>query len=278
MSSVFREYGLFGDWRIDFGTPVWFARLFIRLGQAYVLAFLFVETLRAFIEWLSAHKKNRIQTLGILAAIPAVAFSIVYTPEWANYRIMYPPGLVLLLALALERRFELDRPRFRKIWPLVLAVFCLFSVNLVVKAIPESDSTNNPFLTEAIQLRNVLDENSLYIVSGTDDGFLRGLYARYSTRCEYVKIPHLLDMIREDEAKVVESFGERLLDGHIILIHEDVFSAEDVAFLETHHGLDLNLSEFAAFIDRYVEFKNSFIINKKKFFIIGLKAQTNNGS
>ena len=271
LSSVFNADGLFGERVADFGSPEWFKWIFIKIGQALVLLFLAIELIRTFVEWYRNRSLWRLQTLGLVAALPAFLFSIVYTPEWPNIRILYLPGILLFLAPALERHYDLDKLSFRRSWPILLVVVSLFAVNFTSKVLFESGPDNNPYLYEATSLQETLDEGDLFICSGTDEGFLRGLYTRYSTRCEYIQSNELVRLIRLDEDEVVDNFKGRLENGHTILVHEDSMSGEDIEFLNARDGTDIGVEELRLFFERHLEMRGYFVINEKKFIFIGLE-------
>jgi len=275
LAMVFEPYGLLGNWREGLGSGTWLAWIPVKIGQLYFLLWLVVETIRAFVDWVRRTPRLAMQTLGIIAALPAILFSCVYTPEWVNVRILYLPGFMLFIAPYMERRYGLTKPVLRKTWPLVLALICLVGANFAVKVLPESNPGNNPYLNEAIELKEVLGPGGLYITSGTDEGFLRGLYARYSTRCDYMQLPALVSHIREDEESVALDFAARLDDGQAIIMHEDAFSLRDVAFLEGHHGVDIDTERFEEFFNKYAEINAHFVLNSKKFFFVTM--QTENG-
>ncbi len=267
VASVFRSDGLFGNWLTGFGTLSWFLSLTLRLGQAAVLIFLGVETIRAFVEWIRSHERSHFQTIGLAVALPIMLFSCVWAPESSNYRILYIPGLLLFLMPAIEKRFSLDKFNFRRAWLVLFVLACLFTVNFNAQFGPESDPLNNPYIYETFRLRESVKPGDLIIYSGTDEGRMRGLYVRYFLECDIAMIQELMPRIRGHPAEFAVELIERHNSGGLLLIHQDALSSiEDIEWMNKQYGVGIQPEEVVNYFKSWAEPVSACTINEKHYF------------
>ncbi len=268
IAGAFNAKGLFGDWRGILDSPQSLSLLILRIGQAVVLLFLAIESIRALIEWLRSRPRAAIQTLALLSALPVMLFTIVFMPDWVNYRVYYMPGLVLFLAPALERHFSLRLPTLRRSWPVVVVIIALFSANFFLKFLPASDPANNPYLYEARSLSEIIREGDLVVYSGAAQGSDRERYTRYFVRCDTILSQELAKRIRLHPDEVIDDFMVRHRAGGIVVIHEDVMDPDDVAWINDFYGTDIDPGELPEFFDTHAEIAGGFGLGGQVWFLV----------
>jgi len=268
LASVFDRSGLFGNWREGFGTSHWFLQLTLRVGQAIVLAFFVVETVRAAITWVRTRPLPPIQTIGVLSALPVMIFSCFWAPESSNYRILYIPGFLLFLMPSLVRRYSLDRFAPKRAWPIVIVVLSLFAVNFVTQFLPQATPRNNPYNYEAFALMSFVEPGSLIIYSGTDEGHMRGLYAQYFLRCHTIMVHELVRLVRECPEEVQEGFRDYREAGSLMLVHQDaLYSDEDVEWMNAVYGMDIRPGELLEYMNTWTTLGSPLLlINEKRYY------------
>ncbi len=268
-TSAFYKYGLFGDWALGFGKPIWLIWLVIRASQAFVLLFLLIETIGAIVFWIRTRRILPVQAIGAISSIPIILFSCFWTPETTHYRVMYAPGFILFLTPYLHQRYELGQFRLRKAWPLLLAVLLLFAINLTTQFIPQSNPNNNPYIREVNTVEGYVTPNDLIIYSGTDAGQLRALYTEYFIQCSTLLVQDLYIHYQEDPDDLIQTFNDLHESGGRIYIHEDaIYSEEDVAIMNGLYGLDIQPGEIANLMSAHMRFSAvSFTVNSKHYYI-----------
>ena len=269
-TSAFYPAGLFGDWDVDPGKPVWYIRFFGRLGQAFVLAFFIVETVKAFLFFVRDRKLLTIQAIGLITSIPLIIFSCFWTPEDVHYRIMYVPGFLMFLMPSIERRYRLKEFRFRIAWPVIAAVFLLFILNLTMQFVPQSNPDNNPYNREINTLATLVDENTFIVFSGAEMGHIRSLYADYFLRCDVITVPNLIDFIRNDPEEIITSFTDCYASGGQVLVHEDaIVNDEDVRAMNELYDIDLRPGEVREFMESFSDIGRAAVhINAKRYYLL----------
>jgi hypothetical protein len=249
LAFLFRPDGLFGNWSEGWGTTLWLARLPVRVGQAAVLLFMYVEILKAVVRYVRDRRRALIQTIGLAVALPLMIFSFFWTPETFHYRILYIPGLMMFLAPSIERSYSLDRFRLRRAWPVLLVVFALIATNLTTQFLPQSDPANNPHRGEVLFLAPYVGPGDVIIYSGTGDSGMRALYAEYFLHCKTIRVNDLIPSIRQRPDEVIRDLTDLYLQGHNILIHGDaIYSAEDVEYMNRQYHMDIGPTEMLDFV------------------------------
>jgi hypothetical protein len=267
VANTFKPDGLFGNWREGLNTPIWYIRLIIRFGQAIVLGFFAFETIRALVAYIKGTVRHTIQTLGLAVAVPLIAFSTIWTPETIHYRVLYIPGLILLLAPSLEHYYGLAQFRMRRAWPIVLVIIALFATNLVTQFIPQSDPGNNPYLNEIFTLDKSIGKDDVIIFSGSDEGVIRSLYAQYFLKCEAIKVHELIPMLRQHPDEVMKEFLDKDKAGHRLLIHEDaLYSVGDVEYMNKQFNMDIRPGEMLEFMQSWAKPVGQIKLNGKNYF------------
>jgi len=218
--------------------------------------------------WLRAKPRLPIQNIGLLAAVPIMLFSFVFTPEWINYRILYVPGFLLFIAPILERDFGLLQPRLRRAWPLLLIVVCLFLANFTVKFLPESDPGKNVFLNEAKQLGEVFGRHDRIFFISAGGGDFRVKYTRYFTECSVTRIIDLVAEIRNNPDKVEAFFRDGIEDGGTVVVHEDaLYSLDSLNGVNRKYGIDIQPGEIAGFFKSHFSSSGQLNINNEIYII-----------
>ncbi len=267
VAYVFRGDGLFGDWSEELGTLEWYKRLAVRAGQAIVLIFFLFETIRAIILWIRTRKLHPLQVIGITAALPVFLFSCIWTPETIHYRILYIPGSILFLVPSLEKYYRLDRFSFRRAWPLLLVIVCLFGVNFYNQFLPQSNPVNNYNLLEVWGLEEQgIGPGDLIIYAGTGDGGMRERYVRYFLQCDSFRVHELMPKLEAYPELVIEDFLERHERGSTMLIHEDaLFSDESLELMNEQYDLDVKPDELMEFMESWAVPVSRFRILRKEY-------------
>jgi len=269
LAHVFHSEGLFGDWSMNSPPGVLLGRFLLRIGQAYVLVFLTVETFLAFFDLFKRENRSPLKLLGLFTLLPIALFASVFTPESINYRIFYLPGYFLFLAFRLERKFKLRNFAFKKAWPVILAVIFIFLCNFIVKFLPESNPKNNPYIAEAGLIADSVNPGCLFVFSGADDDYLRAQYVRYFAHEDILFAYELIDEIRSNPNELVKSFLGALNAGKTVFVHEDVLNSDyDIKWLNDFYGLDIKPGEFKKFFRIFSRDPESILINDKKYYII----------
>ncbi len=217
-------------------------------GRILVLAFIFITTLRGLISWLRSRCRKPAQTIGILSALPIFIFSFIFTPDWFNYRILYLPGWILLIAPVLESDFkQAPKPAFKAaiIW---LAVALLILLNLTLKFAPCSNPASNPYLSEAHALAgNFGPHDRIVYLSAMDDDY-RIKYTRYFTQCSVTRVIDLVAALRRDPAEVERFFRSSVENGGVVVVHDDVLnSPEKIEWVNQRYRVDIQPTEMADF-------------------------------
>jgi len=267
VASAFDSGGLFGSWLDGFGTPARVAGLLIKLGQAIVLLFLIVETIRAVAAWAQHRPLIPIQIIGLLSAVPIILFSCFWTPDTIHYRILYVPGYLLFLIPSVERHYRLEQFRFRRAWPVVLVLICLFSTNLATRFVPESNPEGNPYRYEMFRLRDSMNPGDIIIFSGSDEGRSRELYARYFLDVDTMLVNDIIGRVRSDPDGLAATLRAHYESGGILLVHEDaLLSDEDVEIMNQLYGTDIRPGEFADFMQTWTTLASHFMIDQYYLF------------
>jgi hypothetical protein len=270
LAHVFHSEGLFGSWNRSLNSPREYFVWILRIGQAFVLLFLAVETLRALVDYFRSRPKPSLQTLGLTAWLPFAIFCFFFTPDTFNYRVFYMPGYLLFLSPALEKHFSLDSFRFRRAWPVILMVVALFSTNFTAKFLPDHNPDNNALLNEAERLAAILGPGDLMIYSGAGEDYLRADYAHYFVGCDTLILPDAIKRIRMNPEQVIADFERRLSSGGFVGIHEDaLYSEEDLDWVNRYYGMNIGRDELADFLDTYSEPTDYCLISDLRIFVIG---------
>ena len=269
LAYAFQPGSLFGGWREGAGSLEWFKDLPLKAGQAIVLLLFAIETFRAVIGWLLARPRNPVQTVGILTALPAVAFTFIFTPEQVHHRILYLPGLLLLIAPLIERDFELGRPSLRRAWPLLLVILSLFLTNFCIEFLPESNAANNIYLNDTKELAKRLGRNDKIIFLSAFDGDYRIKYTRYFTQCDVYRAMDVVHAIRTDPSELEAVFREAEQKGGVIVVHSDaLYSAEGLAWENKRYGHDVRPGELADFFKSHFTPVDYFMISDKAYIVM----------
>jgi hypothetical protein len=268
VASVFTGNGLFGNWLAGFGSIQWYIHLVIRLAQAYIIGFLIFETVRTIEKWIRDRGLLAVQAIGLASALPIYLFSFAWAPESSNYRVLYIAGFFLFLTPSLEHFYQLDNFRFRKAWPLLLALLCLFSVNFITQFLPQSDPGENPYNYEVFRLSEYVTEGDLIIYSGSDEGHMRGLYVQYFLGCETIMAHEFITLVHENTRSVIDDFEERSAQGHFIYVHEDaLYNVEDLEWMQWNYGSDIQPQELRQFLETWNgPLGAGVLINDKQYF------------
>jgi hypothetical protein len=269
LGYAFQPGSIFGGWREGSEGIGWFKELLLKTGQAMVLLFFIIETIRAIIVWVRKDMRNPAQTAGILVALPIILFSFVFTPEAVYRRILYLPGILLFIAPIIERDFKLGQPSIRRAWPLALVIVALFMTNFSVKFFRESNPANNIFLNEAMELAGRFGSKDKIIYSNAYDGDLRIKYTRYFTECNVYRAIDVVSTMRANPAELESLFRETLEAGGSIVVHADaLYSAEGLAWENKRYGLDMRPGELAEFFKAHFIPVDHFMINDKAYIIM----------
>jgi len=269
LAYAFQPGSIFGSWRGAFGREEWFKEPLLKAGQAIILLFFVIETIRAIIGWLGCRSRNPIQTVGILTALPIILFSFVFTPEPVFRRILYLPGILLFIAPIIESDFKLGRPSLRRAWPLLLVIIALFLTNFTVKYLPESKQANNIYLNEARELAKRFDSRDKIIYSNAYEGDLRIKYTRYFTECNVYRAIEVVNTMRTNPAELEALFKEAVEKGGSIVVHADaLYSVEGLAWENKRYGLDIRPGELAEYFKAHFTPVDHFMINDKAYIIM----------
>jgi hypothetical protein len=269
LAYLFRGDSLFGSSQDGFASNEWFKGLPLKIGQALVLLFFIIETIRAFIGWVRSGTRYPIQNIGLVVFVPVMLFSFIFTPEQTNYRIMYLPGLLLFLSPLLERDFNLNRPSFRCAWPLSLVTIVLFSVNFIVKFLPESNPNNNHLLAEAKQLGEMFDHSDRIIfLSAYEDDF-RIKYTRYFTECNVHRVIDIVYALRNNPEELEALFRKTVGYGGSVVVHVDaLYSVEDLTWVNKRHRINIQPGEVATFFETHFKPVDYFEINGSAYIVM----------
>jgi len=250
IAEAFSPGGLVSNWFSDFGSATWFRAFPVRIGQAFSVIFILFELYHAINFCRGQNKRNPVQTIGILAALPVLIFSIFFIPENINFRLLYIPGFLLFLIPSIEQRYMLNKFRIGKAWPLLLVVAALFLVNLASLYIPASNPVSNPRLVEVGELTEYVSPDDMIIYPWSDEGHTQSLYAQYFLACNAFTVNKLMEIESEFEESTFPAFLTSV--GGNFWIHEDLVdgdeSSESIASL---YNNDLTQSEIAGFVQRW---------------------------
>jgi len=257
VAEIFSTWGLFGDWTGEFGAPAWWYRLVLRLGQAFAAIALLNEFIRTCIDFIRRHVRKPVQTIGLLAALPILIFSIFYIPENLNLRVLYIPGFILFILPSIEQRYRFDnRPGLLSMtgWPVKFGLIALLLVNLLTFYWPCSTPACNPRLDEMVVMAEHVERNDFVIYPWTDEGHTDALYVQYFLDTEALTINKLIDIEREyggaaTREILTTSEGERT-----IWLHEDVINTE---LMGGQYGSTVSSDEVAQFINRFLSPQNA---------------------
>ncbi len=241
----------------------------IMLGQALVLSFFIIETIRAFISWVITRPGSTVQNLALITGLPIFLFSFVFTPEWVNYRILYMPSLILFISPVIESDFGLKSPSLRKLWPLLIVILSLFLTNFTLKYLPESNARHNLYLNEARELSKNYGLHDRIIYLSAYDGDYRIKYTRYFTQCNVTRVIDLVAAIRRNPAEVEAFFRDGFRDGGRVLVHEDALhSPEGVEWVNERYGTDIKPDEVASFFNKHFRVVDKFAINGSRYYVM----------
>ncbi len=254
IAGVFSTAGLFGDWTDGFGTTIWGCRLLLRIGQALAAIALLNEFIRASINYVRGQVLVPIQTIGLLAAVPILIFSVFYIPENLNLRILYIPGFILFMLPSIEQRYKFVDPERKwslKGWPIHFGIAMLLLVNILGFYWPYSTPASNPRLADMVEMSEYVALTDLVIYPWTDEGHTDALYVQYFLDTEALTVNKLMDIEREYGGIAVAEILSTSEGERTIWIHMDVINpTSGSAGMAEMYNTDLTADEITAFIAR----------------------------
>jgi hypothetical protein len=262
IAYAFQSGSIFGGWEKGVKS------LPLKIGQAIVLIFFVVITIRAFIGWLLVRPRSHVQNIGLLTSLPVLLFTFVFTPEQIHHRVLYLPGFLLFAGHMIEHDSALGLPSFRRTWPLVVVIACLFLANFASKFLPGSNLSNNELWVEAKQLSKQFGLKDQIIYLSAYEGDFRIKYTRYFTRCTVHRVIDIVRELRAGPERVKNFLRPGTKAGGVVVVHADAFySSDGYGWINKRFGLNIQPDEIRHFFESNFEMVDHIMIHDKAYII-----------